>query len=219
MPASLSLCACPTPHSRLRAEDYDREKELAEREEKKKLFTVLTQDNNIGTSETRKIFDRYRALPIRMIQNGTDFDLFCSVLGILPTGQYHKLFNLYDREGTGYVDMKAFLLGLFNFVNLEKEEKVQFIFALFDEDRSGFLSEEEILEILKATHIQTADAVRPKLATLMKQVLHLSCLASRGTPSLVRANANAASGLVFLTVCVVTRSAREIRRSDRRAHV
>jgi hypothetical protein len=60
-----------------------------------------------------------------MLEKGTDFDLFCTVLGILPTGQYHKLFNLYDRTGQGYVDMKAFLLGLFNFVNLDKDEKVR----------------------------------------------------------------------------------------------
>lgn len=52
---------------------------------------------------------------------------------------------------------------------MEKEEKVSLIFQLFDEDRSGFLSEEEIREILKATHLQTADAVNAKLATLMKQ--------------------------------------------------
>jgi hypothetical protein len=42
--------------------DYDQEKEKFEREEKKKLFAVLTQDNSIGTVETRQIFERYRSV-------------------------------------------------------------------------------------------------------------------------------------------------------------
>lgn len=42
--------------------DYDREREMAEREEKRKLFTVLTQDNAIGVVESRKIFDRFRCV-------------------------------------------------------------------------------------------------------------------------------------------------------------
>jgi calcium-dependent protein kinase len=115
---------------------------------------------------------------MRLIEKGTDFDLFCSVLNVLPTGQYHKLFNMYDKDGGGYVDMKEFLLGLFNYVNMEKEEKVHLIFQLFDEDRSGFLSEDEIQEILKATHMQTAEGVKHKLATLMKQVPMRGCPAA-----------------------------------------
>jgi Ca2+-binding EF-hand superfamily protein len=47
---------------------------------------------------------------------------------------------------------------------------VKLIFNLFDEDRSGFLSEDEIREILKATHMQTDEGVEGKLQVVMKQV-------------------------------------------------
>jgi len=107
---------------------------------------------------------------LRLLEQGADFDLFCNVLNILPTGQYHKLFGLFDETGEGYIDMKSVLLGLFNFVEVSRDDKVDLIFHLFDEDRSGFLSEDEILEILKATHMQTEDAVTAKMSTLMKQV-------------------------------------------------
>lgn len=48
-----------------------------------------------------------RSLSLSMSRKGTDFDTFCTLLGVLPTGQYHKLFNLYDRDGGGYIDMKV----------------------------------------------------------------------------------------------------------------
>lgn len=50
---------------------------------------------------------------------------------------------------------QEFLLGLFNFVNLDKEEKVSLIFQLFDEDRSGFLSEDEVGRCTMPVHPTT----------------------------------------------------------------
>lgn len=46
-------------------------------------------------------------MSVKLSTKGIDFDVFCTLLGVLPTGQYHKLFNLYDREGGGYIDMKV----------------------------------------------------------------------------------------------------------------
>jgi len=105
-------------------------------------------------------------------------DMFCNTLNVLPTGQYHKLFNMYDRVGQGYIDMKEFILGLFNYVNMEKDEKVKLIFQLFDEDRSGFLSENELEQIIMATHMQGADSVKSKLGMLMKQVRIMEWISS-----------------------------------------
>lgn len=56
---------------------------------------------------------------------------------------------------------QEFLLGLFNFVNLDKEEKVSLIFQLFDEDRSGFLSEDEVGRCLSTPRLRdTSDNAR-----------------------------------------------------------
>ncbi|CAN0598855.1 unnamed protein product, partial [Ectocarpus sp. 12 AP-2014] len=47
--------------------------------------------------------------------------------------------------------------------------RTQFIFTLFDDDRSGFLSMDELVAVLKANHLATAKAVAKKAQTIMKQ--------------------------------------------------
>lgn len=48
--------------------------------------------------------------------------------------------------------------------------QVQLTFTLFDEDHSGTISEEELVEILKANHMVSNDAqVRKKAKTIMAQ--------------------------------------------------
>mmetsp|Transcript_38486 Transcript_38486/g.86385 ORF Transcript_38486/g.86385 Transcript_38486/m.86385 type:complete len:112 (+) Transcript_38486:3-338(+) len=80
------------------------------------------------------------------------------------------MFQLFDNDGDGTVDIREFVLGMCNFTNMERDKRVRFIFEVFDEDRSGFLSLAELVAVLKANHLQSQpDAVRRKAETIMKQ--------------------------------------------------
>ena len=48
-----------------------------------------------------------------------------------------------------------FLLGINNFSGESRDHKVTFTFKLYDEDNNGFLTEEELVKILRATHMAT----------------------------------------------------------------
>lgn len=71
-------------------------------------------------------------------------------------------------EGT--IDMREFLLGMNNFSGDERVDKCRFAFMLYDEDKNGFLTMEELVQVLKATHMATkAQQVMKKAQTIMKQ--------------------------------------------------
>lgn len=71
-------------------------------------------------------------------------------------------------EGT--IDMREFLLGMNNFSGDKRIDKCRFAFMLYDEDKNGFLTMEELVQVLKATHMATkAQQVMKKAQTIMKQ--------------------------------------------------
>ena len=66
--------------------------------------------------------------------------------------------------------MREFLLGMNNFSGDERVDKCRFAFMLYDEDKNGFLTMEELVQVLKATHMATkAQQVMKKAQTIMKQ--------------------------------------------------
>eukprot|EP00968_Pinguiococcus_pyrenoidosus_P011131 scaffold890_cov269-Pinguiococcus_pyrenoidosus.AAC.3 len=46
--------------------------------------------------------------------------------------------------------------------------RIDIVFDLFDEDKSGSLSEEELLNILMANHMQSVNMVRNKAKTILR---------------------------------------------------
>lgn len=151
------------------AKAHERQKEIGTRDEKRRMLGLFVEDNNIGPAEVNYAFEKYQNLPQDQRKSGVvNFDMFCELLAVEPTGEYHKLFTLFDADNSGSVDVKEFILGLCNFVEMDKDSRIKFIFELFDEDRSGFLSTAELLAVLKANHMQSEKAVKQKANTIMK---------------------------------------------------
>lgn len=61
---------------------------------------------------------------------------------------YERLFTLYDKRGTGNVNMKEFLVGLATIVNGNLEERLQIAMELWDDASAGFLATHDVLAVL-----------------------------------------------------------------------
>ena len=68
------------------------------------------------------------------------------------------------------IDIREFLLGASTFIEMDKSQKTRFVFDLYDDDRSGFLSQTELVQVLRANHMQSSQAVTKKVQTIMKHV-------------------------------------------------
>lgn len=151
------------------AAQMQRQREAAAREEKRSMLGTFVKDNNIGMAEVKYAFDTFMARPAEKRKQGIDFKLFCKLMRVESTGEYHKLFALFDADNSGDVDIKELILGLLNFVESgNKSERCDYIFRVYDEDNSGFIDIEELISILSANHMQSRDAVKKKAETIMR---------------------------------------------------
>ncbi|GMH78375.1 hypothetical protein TrST_g3556 [Triparma strigata] len=148
---------------------FERQREMAARDLKRRMLTQFVSENQIGPTEVGYAWEKYTHQPPERVGEGViDFELFCELLQVEPTGEYHKLFGLFDGDGSGDVDIKEFILGLCNFVDMDNDKKCRFIFELFDDDHSGFLAMSELEEILMANHMQSRKACQRKAQTIMR---------------------------------------------------
>ena len=147
-----------------------RQRELEKREEKRKMLATFVDENNVGVAEIQAAIEESAAMPADQRKKGIDFGQFCKFNKVEPTGEYHRLFQLFDPFGKGTVDMKELALGMLNFVdNLSKEDKCDLVFRIFDEDSSGLLTADELTNVLAANHMQSTEAVSKKAETIMRQ--------------------------------------------------
>jgi hypothetical protein len=65
-------------------------------------------------------------------------------------------------------ERRSFAAGLLNFGNASHHERVDFIFRIFDDDNSGYLEQQELIEILMANHMASKPEVLKKAKTIMK---------------------------------------------------
>jgi len=77
-------------------------------------------------------------------------DLFelCMFLDVERTAYANRVFNVFDINHTGKIDFREFVLSLWNYCTLDKASLEIFTFDLYDDDASGFLSHEQIVDML-----------------------------------------------------------------------
>ncbi|XP_074646514.1 lysophosphatidylcholine acyltransferase 2-like [Tubulanus polymorphus] len=76
-------------------------------------------------------------------------DEFSEHLGLPVSQPLQHLFSLYDRDGSGSIDFREYVIGL-SLISMpaNTEETIQLAFKLFDVDGDGFISREDLTTIL-----------------------------------------------------------------------
>merc|ERR1711916_266391 len=104
---------------------FQRQKEMILRETKKRAILGFIEDNELDFDGIRHGYEAFLAInPENRVQGRIKFDQFCYCLRVEPISEYRKLFNLYDSESLGNIDMREFLLSVTNFVEVEKEVRI-----------------------------------------------------------------------------------------------
>lgn len=151
----------------------EKTRQAAIKNEKRRLMKRFVDDTSPNLELLLRIAQKFRQMHTEQL----DFDDFCMLFEVEPTGEYRRLFALYtdnsgqsDDEAGGGADLREILLGVVNFMDgAERNARVKFCFEIFDDDHNGFITEEELVNILKANHMTTEAQVKKKAQTIMKQ--------------------------------------------------
>ncbi|ETP34389.1 hypothetical protein F442_17312 [Phytophthora nicotianae P10297] len=148
-------------------EDKQRQQEI--KQEKSKLMRRFVQDTHPSLEMLERVAKKFR----QMQHDVLDFEDFCSLFEVEPTGEYRRLFALFtpDNQSDSGADLREILLAAVNFVSgVDRTQRVRFCFEIFDDDRNGFITEDELVNILRANYLATTDdQVRKKAQTILRQ--------------------------------------------------
>jgi len=97
-----------------------------------------------------------------------DVNEFFRYISMEPTPFGVKLFSLIDENASGEIDFNEFLVGLWNMCTFDEEALLKFAFQLIDDDNSGYVDNDEIVEMVKSVHVKKFDR---KLVPHVKKVM------------------------------------------------
>jgi len=111
----------------------------------------LVQSSNMTEEEIQKLYSQFN-IALRNSGDGQrpvlDKATFAALIGELYTNPgvdiVDKLFKIFDRKGTGYVDFHEFLCGICAMSKGTPEEKLLLSFRVFDINDDGFLDATEL---------------------------------------------------------------------------
>lgn len=61
-----------------------------------------------------------------------------------PSPQCEGIFQLFDADRSGQIDVREFMISLTNFAGASKDDKLKFAFMIFDEDGNGVITKQEV---------------------------------------------------------------------------
>ena len=151
---------------------FQRQKEITIREQKKKMILSFVIDNEVDFAYIKRCHLKFLELtPDKRLNGRIRFPEFCIVMDVEPIQEYKNLHAFYDTEEMGDMDIREFLLSMLNFVDIDKEVRIRFSFDMYDEMKTGYISQVEVEEILKGNHMLSVASVRRKADTIMKQAV------------------------------------------------
>ncbi|KAL7686463.1 putative EF-hand domain, phosphatidylinositol-4, 5-bisphosphate phosphodiesterase gamma [Plasmopara halstedii] len=137
--------------------------------EKTKLLRHFVENTNPSLGTLEHVAKTFR----HMQHHALNFDDFCSLFNLEPTGENRRLFALFtpDYQSDIGADLSEILLAAVNFIGgVDRTQHVRFCFEISDKDRNGFITEEELVNILRANYlVSTDDQVRRKAQTILRQ--------------------------------------------------
>ncbi|CAD5122264.1 DgyrCDS10709 [Dimorphilus gyrociliatus] len=120
------------------------------------VLTDLEESTAFNADEIREYYRNFlKECPEgRMSMSRDQFKKIYSKL--FPTGDANQfaqhVFRTYDRDGNGRIDFREFL----NSLHIQKrgtlEEKLTWLFKMYDIDGTGYITEDELGQMLKSLH-------------------------------------------------------------------
>lgn len=118
--------------------------------ERYELFGALLGGSIITLTELEDIAIRFDEMDFQQRSKIRYTDLLRG-LQMNDGDQVKRAFTWLDRESAGEIDWREFVVGLSQFAEMSRENRVVFAFRLFDRDNNGSIDRDEITRIVRST--------------------------------------------------------------------
>ena len=132
----------------------------AERKLQQAALTYIV-NNLVSKKEKTKLLDIFQSFDTNKDGVLSKKEILNGFKKIMPfedaTKEVEKIMNTVDIDGNGTIDYNEFVLATINKTKLLDKEKLEQTFKLFDKDGNGFISKEEIEEVLGPSIIDSKE--------------------------------------------------------------
>jgi len=137
--------AKPKAVSKAAQPDEDEAKQARE-----EIMAEFTKGKGLKPAFIKKIYQKF--LEVDTDGSGLiGYDEFQQILGQEDSPMLRQMFNIFDTDGSGELELKEFIVGLSTYTSSSPQDKLRFAFTMYDEDQSGFIERNELLALIKAT--------------------------------------------------------------------
>ena len=136
----------------------------------------LTNLRNFDVQDIAKLFDEFAesasldretfSYAFRMLRNGTELN---EEAELKAEAYVNVLFDAFDGDNNGVVDHVELTSGLSVLCGGSREDRVEAAFALYDINRDGFISLEEMTRYLRSVY-RVLYKMKPEIAARMKNI-------------------------------------------------
>lgn len=142
---------------------------IQKRNARQSALDEFAKQNHLDPDSIKKAYSRFQQSD-KSGEGLIEYSEFCEILQIEPGPLADRLFKLFDKDTSGKIDVKEFMVGLSNFTGASKDEKLRFAFAIYDEENKNSINKEQLVRILMANHLASSeDEVQRKADTIMGQ--------------------------------------------------
>lgn len=120
------------------------------KEEREELMSEFTKGKGLKPAFIKQIYQKF--LEVDADGSGLiGYEEFQVVLGQPDSPMLKRMFEMFDTDNSGELELKEFIVGLSMYTASTPQDKLKFAFTMYDEDQSGFIERNELINLIKAT--------------------------------------------------------------------
>merc|ERR1712003_3536 len=108
--------------------------------------------DKIKPSQIKRIYKRFQEIDLDK-SGAIDYQEFYMCLEMEDNTITRQMFKVFDMDGSESIELKEFIVVLSRYTSASKSEKLKFAFMMFDEDGSGYIERDELVEMLRASFV------------------------------------------------------------------
>ncbi|OQR69035.1 Kv channel-interacting protein 4-like, partial [Tropilaelaps mercedesae] len=123
----------------------------------------LCKTTKFNRDEIKRIYQGFKqTCPSGLVTETVFKDMYCQFFPLADTTLYaHYVFRVLDKEKTGTINFKDFVQGLSVLSRGSPTEKLEWVFNLYDLNRDGCITAEEMLEIVNSVYSLLGHCAQP----------------------------------------------------------